>query len=79
VIPFIMGTRQGDLLGRALSQPYFEKSVKMRLTLPKWELRSPLGPPKFQSLIAGVKTPRIVTFFISLESYQNLNVKNGLA
>jgi hypothetical protein len=62
-----------------LLQPYFEKGVRMRLTLPKWELGSPLGLPKFQSLIAGVKTPRIVALLISLESYKNLDVGNGLA
>jgi len=39
-----------------LSQPYFEKSVRMRLTLPKWELGSPSGLPKLQSSITGVKT-----------------------
>jgi hypothetical protein len=62
-----------------MSQPYFEKSMRMRLTLLKWELGSPPGLPKLQSLIAGVKTLRIEAFFISLESYQNINVKNGLA
>ncbi len=51
----------------------------MRLTLLKWGLGSLLGLSKFQSLIARVKTPRIGVFFISLESYQNLNVENGLA
>jgi hypothetical protein len=34
---------------------------------------------KFQSSIAGVKTPRNEAFFISLESYQSVNVENGLA
>jgi hypothetical protein len=62
-----------------LSQPHFEKSVRMRFTLPKWELGSPLGLPKLQSSITGVKTPRIEMLFISLESYQNVDVKNGLA
>ncbi len=52
-----------------LSQPHFEKSVRMKLTFPKWGLGSPLGLPKFQSLIVGVKTPRIRALFISLESY----------
>jgi hypothetical protein len=51
----------------------------MKLTLPKWELGSPLGLPKLQSSIAGVKTPHIGVFFISLESYQSLDVENGLA
>jgi hypothetical protein len=62
-----------------LSQPYFEKNVRMRLTLPKWEFGSPLGLPKLQSLIVGVKTPRIKVFFISLENYQSIDVENGLA
>jgi hypothetical protein len=50
----------------------------MRLTLPKWELGSPLGLPKLQSLIAGVKTPRIGALFITLESYRSVDVENGL-
>jgi hypothetical protein len=61
-----------------LSQPYFEKSVRMRLTLLEWELGSSSGLSKLQSLIAGVNTPCIVTFFISLESYQNVDVEMGL-
>jgi hypothetical protein len=60
-------------------QPYSEESVRMRLTLPAWELRSPLGLPKLQSLIARVKTPCIVAFSKSLESYWNIDVENGLA
>jgi len=51
----------------------------MRLTLPKWGLRSPSRLPKLQSSIAGVKTPCIEAFFISLESYQSVDVENGLA
>jgi hypothetical protein len=51
----------------------------MTLTLPKWGLGSPLGLPKFQSLIAGVKTSRLEAFFISLEIYWNVDVENGLA
>jgi hypothetical protein len=51
----------------------------MKLTLLKWGLGSPPGLPKLQSSIAGVKTPRIGVFFVSLESYQNENVENGLA
>ncbi len=50
----------------------------MTLTLPKWGLGSPLGLPKFQSLIAGVKTPRLEAFLISLESYRSVYVENGL-
>ncbi len=51
----------------------------MKLTLPKWGLGNPPRLSKFQSLIAGVKTPRIEMLFISLESYQSVDVKNGLA
>jgi len=53
-------------------------SVKMKLTLPKLGLGSPLGFPKLQSSITGVKTPRIGVFSISLESYWSVDVENGL-
>jgi hypothetical protein len=59
-------------------QPYFE-SVRMKLTFPKWGLGSPPGLPKVQSSIARVKTPCIGASFISLKSYQNVDVENGLA
>jgi len=52
-----------------MSQPHFWKSVRMTFTLPKWGLGSPLGLPKFQSSITGVKTFRFEVFFMSLESY----------
>jgi hypothetical protein len=65
--------------GEGLLQPYFEKSVRMRLTLSKWELGSSLRLPKLQNSIAGVKTPCIEAFFTSLENYRRVNVKNGLA
>jgi hypothetical protein len=42
----------------------------MRLTLPKWELESPPGFPKFQSSIARVKTPLIKEFYVSLEAIE---------
>jgi len=51
----------------------------MKLTLLKWGLGSPLGLPKLQSSIAKVKTPRIGVLFISLESYQSVDVENGFA
>jgi len=51
-----------------MSQPHFGLSVRMRLTLPKVETWSPLGLPKTQSSIAGVKTPLIEVFFISMEN-----------
>jgi hypothetical protein len=47
----------------------------MRLTLSKWGLENPPGPPKFQSSIAGVKTLHLKVFLISLESYQNVDVE----
>jgi hypothetical protein len=52
----------------SLSQPHFEASVRMKLTLPKVGTWSPVGLLKTQSLIAGVKTPRIDVFFILLKS-----------
>jgi hypothetical protein len=36
------------------------------------------GTLEIQSLIIGVKTPQIGMFFISLESYQSVDVENGL-
>jgi hypothetical protein len=50
----------------------------MKLTLLKWGLGSPFGLSKLQSSITGVKTPCIGMFFISLESYQSVDVENGL-
>jgi hypothetical protein len=50
----------------------------MKVTLPKLGLESPPRLSKFQSSIVGVKTPRIGVFFISLESYQSVDVENGL-
>jgi hypothetical protein len=73
--PFILGMSHVRALG---SQPHFWKSVRMTFTPPKWGLGSPLGLPKLQSSSAGVKTPRIEAFFISLESYQSVDVENGL-
>jgi hypothetical protein len=51
----------------------------MTLTLPKWGLESPPGLPKLQSSIARVKTPCLEVLFISLKSYQSVDVENGLA
>jgi hypothetical protein len=48
-------------------QPHFGLSVRMKLTLPKVGTWSPPGLQKTQSLISGVKTPRIVVLFIPLE------------
>ncbi len=57
----------------------FWEDVKMRFTLPKWGLGSPLGLLKSHGSIAGVKTPCIGVFFISLESYWSVDIENGLA
>jgi hypothetical protein len=42
-------------------------------------LESPPRLPKTQSLIAGVKTPRLEVFFITLERSRSVDVENGLA
>jgi hypothetical protein len=51
----------------------------MKLTPPKWGLWNPPRLPKLQSSMAGVKTLRLGVFFISLESYQSVDVENELA
>jgi hypothetical protein len=61
-----------------LSQPHLEASVRMRLTLPKVGIWCPPGLPQFQSSIAGVKTPRLEVFFITLERPWSVDVENGL-
>jgi len=53
--------------------------MRMRLTFPKWGFGSSLRLLKLQNLIAGVKTPHIDAFFISLKSYRSVDVENGLA
>ncbi len=58
---------QNERFHALVLQPHFEASVRMKLTLPKMGTWSPSGLPKTQSLIAGVKTPRIEVFFILLE------------
>ncbi len=61
-----------------MSQPHFEASVRMKVTLPKVGTWSPPRLSKIQSLIAGVKTPRIEVFFIPLERSWNVDVQNAL-
>jgi hypothetical protein len=61
-----------------LSQSYFV-SVWGWDSHPKWGLGSAPGLPKFQSSMAGAKTPHIDAFFISLEIYRSVDVENGLA
>jgi len=64
---------------RAIVATLLWESGRLKLTLLKLGLGSPLGLPKLQSSIAGVKTPHIGMFFVSLKSYQSLDVENGLA
>jgi hypothetical protein len=51
-----------------MSQPHFEGSVKLPLTLLKMGLGSPSKLLKIQSAIAGIKTPCIEVFSILLKS-----------
>jgi hypothetical protein len=37
------------------------------------------GTPETSDSIAGVKTPHIGVFFVSLKNYPNVDVENGLA
>jgi hypothetical protein len=69
ILFYFKGIENTFNIWQALSQPHFEESVRMRLTLPKWELGCPPRLPKLQSSIVGVKTPHIMAFFISLEIY----------
>jgi hypothetical protein len=62
-----------------MSQPHFEASVRMKLTLPKVGTWSPSGLPKLQSSIAGVKTLCLEVFFIPLERSSSENVENDFA
>ncbi len=54
-------------------------SVRMKLTFPKLGTWSPPGLPKIQSLIAGVKTPRIGVFLVSLKRFWSVDIQNDLA
>ncbi len=58
------------------------ESVRINTHTPKWTSIigswSPSGLLKLQRVIARVKTPLLVKFFMSLESYWNLDVQNGL-
>jgi hypothetical protein len=62
-----------------MSQPHFEASVRMKLTLPKMGTWSPSGLLQLQSSIAEVKTPRLEVFFIPLKRPWSVDVENGLA
>jgi hypothetical protein len=62
-----------------MSQPHFEASVRMRLTLPKVGIGGPPRLPQLQSSTAEGKTPRLEVFFIPLERTWSVDVENGLA
>jgi len=62
-----------------LSQPHFGQSGRMQLPLPKMETWSPLGLPKSQKTIWGVKSPCLGAFFMSLKRSWRVDVQNGLA
>jgi len=62
-----------------MSQPHFEASVRMRLTLPKVGIWSPQGLPQFQSSTTEGKTLRLEVLFIPLERSWSVDAKNGLA
>jgi hypothetical protein len=62
-----------------VSQPHFDASVKMKLTLPKVGTWSCLGLSKIQILITWIKSPCIKVFFIPLERSWSVDVWNGLA
>jgi hypothetical protein len=61
-----------------VSQPHFEKNVRMKLT-PEMGTWESVRTPKTLELDLGVKTLRLKEFLISLESYQGVDVENGLA
>ncbi len=68
-----------SLMLLSMSQPHFWKSGRMNFTLPKWGLGSSSGLSKLQNSISGgQKTSHWGVFFISLEIYRNVDVKNGL-
>ncbi len=74
---FFLVTRSNDCL-LYLSQPHFEASVRMRLTLPKVGTWSPPGLSQLQRSITEVKTPCLEVLFILLERPWNVDVENGL-
>ncbi len=68
--------RTGGFLAWWLSQPHFGLSVRVKPTLPKVGSWSPPGLPKTQSSIAGVKSPCIWAFLVSLERSWGVDVQN---
>jgi hypothetical protein len=62
-----------------MSQPHFEGVVRSPFTLPKMGLGNHSGLLKTHSAIAGIKTPCIGAFLVSLERSWSVDVQNGLA
>jgi hypothetical protein len=52
-----------------MSQPHFEGSVRLPLTLPKMGVWSPPRLPIIQKTTSGVKTPRMDVLFIPLKRF----------
>jgi hypothetical protein len=77
--PTFFTPNEMEKISLEFSQPHFEASVRMKLTLPKVGTWSPRGVPKTQSLIARIKTPHIEVLFIPLERSWSVDVWNGLA
>ncbi len=73
------------VIASRMSQPHFGLSVRVKPTLlkvgtlPKVGSWSPLGLPKTQSAIAGVKSLHIWALFMSLKRFWSVDVQNGLA
>jgi hypothetical protein len=62
-----------------MSQPHFGLSVRMQLTFRKVGKWSPLGLPKTQKTIWGVKSPCFGAIFISMKRSWSVDAQNGLA
>ncbi len=61
-----------------VSQPYFERVWRWDSHSRNGDLGVLRDSRKFKVRLQGSNTPRIGVFFISLESYRSVNVKNGL-
>ncbi len=62
----------------SVATPFLEE-CEDDIHTPEMGIESPPGLLKLQSSIARVKTPRLEALFISFQSYQSVDIKNGLA
>jgi hypothetical protein len=62
-----------------LSQPYLKGVWGWNSHSWNWDLGTLRDSQNFRVRLQGSKTPCIGVFFISLESYQSVDVENGLA